>query len=713
MAEKLGINVVFKGETTEFEKAVKSVNNEIRSTKSEIGSLNKQLKLDPKNIELIEKKLNLLKNKQSELTEKVKLYQDAINKLPADKIGTDEWVKLNSELNKAQVELAQLNDELRKTPSAPIQALAKQLEETENRLNKIGQNLENVGKKFLALSGVITGLATAGIKYNAELERQTTLFTTLTGSVTEAERVLNAIKNDAMGSPFDVNSLITANQYLIATGLEADKSRKTILDLGNAISATGGGNSELQRMAQNLQQIQNVGKASSVDMKQFAMAGIDIWGILADSTGKAVKELQEMDITYDMIAEALASASAEGGKYAGAMEAQADTLNGKISMLKATFQELLGELTQTLLPVIKQVLDYLQEWINKLKNLDDSQKQTITKITGIVASIGPLLTIIGKLIGAKGIGGLVGKIKTFITSEKFTIWLFNIAEKVGGVQNLLVILSQTFTKILVPIGLVTTALVLLYNKNENFRNAVNNLVKTISNILTPVLNSLWNLIKTLISIFGEIAKAILNVFISALNSLIKIVGNVLASIVNLVDGLLNKLQPAFDLIKAVINYLVADFNLLKSTISNFISVAISQLKSAFDDSIKKIQSMIDWVKKMFNTFANTSWGNTIISIFEKIGGWVQWCGNLINNLIGDINSATQKTNQLISAQDNASRYARSQARGVVQQFDGSGGLGITANIHVENNGTPIDTAEIRRWVDVIASQVDQQLGRAF
>ena len=65
----------------------------------------------------------------------------------------------------------------------------------------------------------------------------------------------------------------------------------------------------LQRMAVNMQQIKNVGKASALDIKQFAYAGIDIYGLLADSMGITREEAAQLDVTYDMLSTALQKAS--------------------------------------------------------------------------------------------------------------------------------------------------------------------------------------------------------------------------------------------------------------------------------------------------------------------------------------------------------------------------------------------------------------------
>lgn len=653
MAEnRQGITIDFYGNTIEFDKSIDGVNKALKTTKSELSTLNKELKLDPKNVELLGKQFNNLKQQQSLLSQSVEMYKSRLAELGdynnLTKEQQKEFEAISKALGKAQVELDALNKRLSSMPSAKVQELAKEFEDIGNRLNKIGDRLENVGKKFMALTGVITGLATVGIKYNADLERQTALFTTLTGSAEEANEILNEIKENAKTSPFDAQSLITANQYLISTGIEAENSMQTINALGDAISATGGGNSELQRMAQNLQQVQNVGKASSVDMKQFAMAGIDIWGILSESTGKTVAELQEMDITFDMINDALIMASQEGGKYYGAMSAQSETLNGKISMLKATFQELLGELTEMLLPIIKQVLDYVQDWVNRLKNLDDYQKETITKIGLIVASIAPLLTIVGKLIGSSGLGGLFTTISTFLKSESFVGWITKVAEAGGGLKGVLSLLGKALTSTTGIIGIAVTAFVLLYTKSETFRNAINNLVKTLASILKPILD----------------------VIIGIINTLVKVLGGVASVIVSVVDV---ALKGWIEIISAVINV---------------------------------ITSLINLIKQLFEKLKDTTFGQAFINVLEGIGNVVKKITGFITDLLtalGLLNNRSSNLDGRVVRSYSLADWESGRIR--------SGGIGITANINVENNGKPINRAEIRSWVNQISQEVDKELGR--
>lgn len=228
-----------------------------------------------------------------------------------------------------------------------------------------------IGEAFINMAAkageAIVDIAKAGVEFNSKMEKYQTAFTTLLGNGEEAARVMAQIREDAARTPFDVDSLTQANQMLIAAGISADQARGDVLNLANAIAATGGGSAELSRMASNLQQIQNTGKASAMDIRQFANAGINIYGLLADSMGVTAAEAAEMDVTYEQLAAALAHAADEGGKYEGALEAQSQTFEGRISTLKDNATQLAGALTEDLFAQLSEgALPMVMDWVATL-----------------------------------------------------------------------------------------------------------------------------------------------------------------------------------------------------------------------------------------------------------------------------------------------------------------------------------------------------------
>lgn len=246
------------------------------------------------------------------------------------------------------------------TAGSGVSGMASQFAAASAKATVLANMLTSLGTKAV---GLAKNFVEMGVSYNAQIEKYTTGFTNMLGSAQAAQEAMQAIQEDATRTPFDVASLTQANQLLISAGENAEYSRKVINALGDAVSATGGGNAELSRMAANLQQIANVGKAAAIDIKQFAYAGINIYQILADYTGKSVQEVQNMTISYDLLSQALIAASEEGGRYYNAMNTQSQTMNGRISTLKDNVSQLAGLMTGDLSSGIGVVIGHLNDMV--------------------------------------------------------------------------------------------------------------------------------------------------------------------------------------------------------------------------------------------------------------------------------------------------------------------------------------------------------------
>lgn len=396
-----GITIEIGGDTTQFQKAMSNVDGVLKSTQNKLKDIDRLLKLDPKNTDLLKQKQQELEKALGNTKTRLDVLKEAYAQLESNKDGslTEEQKALQREIVETESNLKSLKEQYRDFGSVAKQ----QLQEVGNQMKEVGGKLTDTGKDLsMKLTAPIVALGTVGINYNAQMEQYRTMFTTLTGSAEEADRIIQQLQADAQKSPFDSASLIQANQYLISAGVSADDARAMINNLGNAVAATGGGSAELERMAQNLQQIQNVGKATSQDIKQFANAGINIYGLLAESTGKTVAEVKEMDVTYEELAKAFAMASSEGGKYYGAMEAQGQTLNGSLSAVTESFQMLMGEITKTAMPVIVQILGKVRDMIKWLSSLSDRTKRIILIVGSVVAALGPALAILGTIVTTVG-----------------------------------------------------------------------------------------------------------------------------------------------------------------------------------------------------------------------------------------------------------------------------------------------------------------------
>ena len=329
--------------------------------------------------------------------------------------------KASSETKNLKTMLAQAEAQLRATTTA-LKAANNGMDGFASSTDKAsGKSLANAITQGTVMANVFSKLGSAalsaaegfissGIEYNAQIEKYTTGFTNMLGSAEAAQQVMSQIQEDAAKTPFDVESLTKANQYLISAGENASYARKTIMALGDAVSATGGGNDELNRMAQNLQQIANTGKATTADIKQFAYAGIDVYGILADYTGKSTTEVQNMTISYDLLTQALQAASEEGGRYYNSMDTQSQTMNGRVSTLQDNVKQLAGLLTGDLSNGVGVVIEKLNDMVVAAQEAykTDGWEGLILKLTGLEEA--------GKRVGA-AFAGIAAQVKAMASGD--------------------------------------------------------------------------------------------------------------------------------------------------------------------------------------------------------------------------------------------------------------------------------------------------------
>lgn len=271
--------------------------------------------------------------------------------------------------------------------------MAKAVSQTE----KMDKAMDSIGSK-LARVGVGIGIGALGktmLDTGVQFDSFQMRLKTLLGSAEAAGAVFNQIKKDAATTPFDVASLTQANALLISAGVSAADARTDVLNLGNAIAASGGGTVELERMAVNLQQIKNLGKATALDIKQFAFAGIPIYQLLAKTTGKTVAQVREMDVSYELLTQSLGKAAEKGGMFYGALADQSKTVGGAISNLKDKFSFLLYDLYNKLKPAITFTINLF------------------SKLIDVAYKFAPVIKILTTLIAAYVIQTKIGAITSF------------------------------------------------------------------------------------------------------------------------------------------------------------------------------------------------------------------------------------------------------------------------------------------------------------
>lgn len=241
----------------------------------------------------------------------------------------------------------------------------------QNTLNKVGAAV-GIGLGIQGAKNIAKEIVDAGTTVeNAQIG-----LTTLLKDGRGAKEVIANTMEDAQKTPFAFEGLLAANKALIGAKESAKGARQTVLDLGNAIAATGGGDVELQRMVVNLQQIKNTGKATAMDIRQFAYAGINIYEVLGQAYGKHAEQMKGVEVTYDQLRYALRKAHEEGGLYANGLENMANATSVGLSNLgDAMFQlkvKIFNDVKPAITDMIATGMDFVkwlgQTWSWTLRN---------------------------------------------------------------------------------------------------------------------------------------------------------------------------------------------------------------------------------------------------------------------------------------------------------------------------------------------------------
>lgn len=360
----------------------------------------------------------------------------------------------------------------------------------------IGGMLAGVGLAAgTALLGVVSSGIGSAISGSMAKEQNVTGLSTFLGKPGAEEAYAN-IRKDAEISPYGTESLLGVNRALISAGLNAKDAREDTMNLANAIAAVGGGDAELSRMAANMQQIKTVGKATAMDIKQFGMAGVNIYEMLARSTGKSIDQVKEMDVSYDELAKSLAMARSSGGIYAGALEAQGQTRSGRWNAVKDMAENGLVDLGDAMSPIIIQFLDLGQK--------------ALTYVGPAIQKITPYIQMISEWLGVA-----IGYISNITSGTGgWMDYVFILSDIIGTIFN---ITKNQVTTIFKIVGGVLQWL----GKSEIIKDAFRLISWLLEKVILPVIGLIGD---GLIWVWDEVLKPILEGLESAYKWVKELVG---------------------------------------------------------------------------------------------------------------------------------------------------------------------------------------------
>ena len=321
-----------------------------------------------------------------------------------------------------------------------------------------------------------------------------------------------------------------------------------------------------------------------------------------------------------------------GGAAQQMADTQLDNLQGQITILKSALEGLAISFGELLMPAIKQIVGWVQKFVDFLNSLDEGTKKTVVTIALLAAALGPVLIVIGKVISAVGtIMTIVPKIAGVINTVKTAFAALN-----------LTMLANPIVLIIAAIAALVAAFIYLWNNCDSFRQfwidlwenvkqiavtvwnglkaffssvwqAISSLASTVWGGIKSFFSSVWNGIKTVVSTVVLAIKTVITTYFNIYKTIIVTVLNVIKSVV----------KTAWTAIKTVISTVLGAIKTVVTTVWNAIKTAITTVVNAIKTVISTvwngIKTTVSTVVNSIKTTITTVFGNILSGIKGTMG----------------------------------------------------------------------------------------------
>lgn len=312
----------------------------------------------------------------------------------------------------------------------------------------------------------------------------------------------------------------------------------------------------------------------------------------------------------DKLSSAIDNCDGSAEKMAMTMQ---DNLAGQLTILKSQLQELAISFGDILMPAIRSIVSKLQGFVDKLNGMDEGTKRTIVAIALLVASIGPLLVIIGTAISKIGVA-MQGFVKLANGISKLKIAIQGGTGVLGKLGAALGGISAPVLAVVAVIAILVAAFVHLWKTNEGFRDAIigtwNRIKDTISGFCQGIVDRL-NALGFQFTNIVDVLKTVWDGFCQVLAPIFEGVFNNIANILSTITGVITGILDVF------IGIFTGNWSQAWTGVKEIFSSIWNGISSFFTNILNVIKGVADVVLGWFGTSWNEVWTN-IKTFFEGI-----------------------------------------------------------------------------------------------
>ena len=295
---------------------------------------------------------------------------------------------------------------------ADLSGFERAMKKAQKNLKKFGKNIQKTGQNLSRnLTLPILGLGAAALKFGSDLEETDAKFKTVFSSIQkEAEKTAQSLKENFGLSELAAKEMLSGTgDLLVGFGFTEEKAlelsnsvNELAVDLASFTNFSGGAEGASQALTKAL-----LGERESIKSLGIAITETDLKKYAADH-GLVWKELDRVtkaQLTFEM-------AQKQSSKAIGDFERTSGSFANQARILQGDLVDIASEIGARLIPFAQAFIEKLKGLVKWFDGLSESTKDNIVKWGLILAAIGPVLIIVGKM--SVGLGSLIGGFKKLV-----------------------------------------------------------------------------------------------------------------------------------------------------------------------------------------------------------------------------------------------------------------------------------------------------------
>ena len=392
-------------------------------------------------------------------------------------------------------------------------------------------------------------------------------------SVNDAALYMGVMANNGIEANKAANSLKTGLARLVSPakqgaemmaqlGLYTDEGGSAFENLDGSMKST----TEIQKILHDsfaqLSESEQIAAASAIFGKNQMSSWLALINTAPEDVDKLSQSLGEEGTTAEM-------ASAMMSGFGGSME-----------KLKSSVDVAATSLGEALAPTILKAAEFIQKLVDWFNSLSEKQQQMIAKIALIVAALGPVLLIGGKLL--IGIGQLMTFAPKILAFGSTVVKAFNLVK--------IAVSALSFNPVILAIGAAIAAGVLIYKNWDTIKAKAEELKNAVS--------EKWNTLKQNVSARCEETKNAVTAKTEAMKSAVTAKNEAMKNAVAAkVEAMKNAVTSKIESMRSSAS---AKWDAMKNTASSVFDSIKNAVSNKMEGAKNAVKNAIDKIKGFFN-----------------------------------------------------------------------------------------------------------------